>query len=210
MTPPVRHRCRRWCTSPTNWRAPSSPVASRTRRTAAWRTSSVSPSARGSSSPARRSSPVSDALAFVDDEPLPRLSAVRVTIAFVVLAAVAAAATFAVRHTLSTAPVRAKDTWFAPYVDATLTPLYSFQDPSANLARQVVLGFVVSAPGATCSPSWGAIGSLSAADQSVALSARLAQLAQEGAMAIVSFGGRANTDLSVACHDATSLAQAYQ
>ena len=46
-------------------------------------------------------------------------------------------------------------TWFAPYVDATLTPSYSFQDRSLDPARQVVLGFVVSAPREGCTPSWG-------------------------------------------------------
>jgi chitinase len=153
---------------------------------------------------------VSDATAFVDDEPTVRLSAVRVAIAVVVLAAAVGGAAFAVRNRLQPRPAAVEGTWFAPYVDATLTPLYSFQDPSANTARQVVLGFVVAQPGATCAPSWGAIGSLSAADQSVALSSRLAQLAQDGALPIVSFGGRANTDLSVACQDGGALTRAYQ
>jgi chitinase len=153
---------------------------------------------------------MSDATAFIDDEPVARLSPLRVAIAVVVLAAAVGGAAYAVRNRLHAAPAAVEGTWFAPYVDATLTPLYSFQDPAANTARQVVLGFVVAQPGAGCAPSWGAIGSLSAADQSVALSSRLAQLAQDGALPIVSFGGRANTDLSVACQDTGALTRAYQ
>jgi chitinase len=152
---------------------------------------------------------MSDALAFVD-EPQRRISPVRVMIAALTFAALVAGATYAVRSRLDTAAVPAQGTWFAPYVDTTLTPIYSFQDPADNVARQVVLGFVVAQPRAGCAPSWGAIGSLAAADQSVALSSRLAELSQQGAQAIVSFGGRDNTDLAVACASPGALAGAYQ
>jgi chitinase len=131
-------------------------------------------------------------------------------IAAVAVAALVAGTTYAVRSRLDAAAVPARGTWFAPYVDTTLTPIYSFQDATDNSARQVVLGFVVAQPGAGCAPSWGAIGSLSAADQSVALGSRLAELSQQGAEAIVSFGGRSNTDLAVACDNAGALAGAYQ
>ena len=48
-------------------------------------------------------------------------------------------------------------TWFAPYVDATLTPTVAFQDRASNPARDVVLGFVVAGKtaDATCTPTWG-------------------------------------------------------
>ncbi len=101
-------------------------------------------------------------------------------------------------------------TWFAPYVDVTLTPTYQFQNTSANTARQTVLGFVVAAGASRCAPSWGGAYSLAQADQSLTLSSRLTQLAQDGQQAIVSFGGQAHTSLDVACSSAAGLAAAYQ
>jgi len=101
-------------------------------------------------------------------------------------------------------------TWFAPYVDATLTPTYAFQDRADNTARQVVLGFIVSSPKAGCTPSWGGYYSLAEADQALAIGPRIAQLAQEGVSAIISFGGRDNTELGEGCNDTAALEQAYQ
>jgi chitinase len=101
-------------------------------------------------------------------------------------------------------------TWFAPYVDVTLTPTYQFQSTSDDPAQQTVLGFVVAASPAQCVPSWGAAYTLAAANQALAVGARIAQLQQEGAQAIVSFGGAANTSLDVACPTAAALASAYQ
>ncbi len=145
-----------------------------------------------------------------DDDPRPRLSPIRVAIAVVLVASVGLGGAFALRNRLQASAASTPGTWFAPYVDATLTPTYAFQNPADNPARQVVLGFVVSQPGAPCSPSWGATGSLSAADQTIALGARIAQVGQEGATAIASFGGRANTDLAVGCQDVAALTAAYQ
>jgi chitinase len=51
---------------------------------------------------------------------------------------------------------------------------------------------------------------VAAADQTLAMSARIAQLQQEGAQAIVSFGGQANTSLDVACPTSAALTSAYQ
>jgi chitinase len=101
-------------------------------------------------------------------------------------------------------------TWFAPYVDVTLTPTYQFQSSTADPARQTVLGFVVAAPGSGCTPSWGAAYTLAQANQSLALSSRIAQVEQDGAQPIVSFGGQAHTSLDVACTSVKSLTSAYQ
>jgi chitinase len=101
-------------------------------------------------------------------------------------------------------------TWFAPYVDVTLTPTYQFQSTSADPARQSVLGFVVAASKSDCTPSWGGAYTLTTADQQLAVGARIAQLQQEGEQAIVSFGGQANTSLDVACATAAGLTSAYQ
>ncbi|MGH3276682.1 MAG: chitinase, partial [Streptosporangiaceae bacterium] len=101
-------------------------------------------------------------------------------------------------------------TWFAPYVDVTLTPTYQFQDTSADPAQQAVLGFVVADSAAPCAPSWGNAYTIAQANQSLALGARIAQLQQDGAQAIVSFGGQAHTSLDVACTSTARLTQAYE
>jgi chitinase len=111
---------------------------------------------------------------------------------------------------LLAAPVAVNQTWFAPYVDVTLTPTYQFQNPSDDPARQSVLGFVVAASKSDCTPSWGGAYTLAAANQQLAVGARIAQLQQDGQQAIVSFGGQANTSLDVACSTAAQLAAAYQ
>ena len=98
-------------------------------------------------------------------------------------------------------------TWFAPYVDVTLTPTYQFQNTSADPARQTVLGFVVARSSASCTPSWGAAYTLARADQSLALSSRIAQVQQDGQQPIVSFGGQAHTSLDVACTSVSRLDQ---
>jgi chitinase len=115
-----------------------------------------------------------------------------------------------------------RQTWFAPYVDVTLTPTYQFQNPSADAARQSVLGFVVAEPagaagaadsadrGARCTPTWGAAYTLAQANSSLALGSRIAQVQQNGAQPIVSFGGQAHTSLDLACTSVTRLARAYQ
>ena len=61
-----------------------------------------------------------------------------------------------------------------------------------------------------CTSSWGGAYTLAAANQQLAVGARIAQLQQEGEQAIVSFGGQANTSLDVACTSATALTSAYQ
>lgn len=145
-----------------------------------------------------------------ENEPQQKISPLRVLIALVLFAGVAYGGTVGVRAKLNTAGAVPASTWFAPYVDATLTPTYSFQVPSSNPAAQTVLGFVVSDPASACTPSWGGYYTLDQADQALALQARIAELGQEGARAVVSFGGKANTDLAVGCHDVSSLVTAYE
>jgi cellulose synthase/poly-beta-1,6-N-acetylglucosamine synthase-like glycosyltransferase len=138
-----------------------------------------------------------------------RLSLLRVLVALIVLGGVGYAGLVGVQSRLASTTV-VHQTWFAPYVDVTLTPTYQFQSSTADLARQTVLGFVVAEPGAACTPSWGAAYTLAQANQSLALSSRIAQLAQDGAQPIVSFGGQAHTSLDVACTSVSGLARAYQ
>src|SRR5487761_1716005 len=144
--------------------------------------------------------------------PRRRLSFVRLLVALVVIAGVGYGGYTGLRKTSLLGPVAAAphQTWFAPYVDVTLTPTFQFQSSSSDPARQSVLGFVVAASSAQCTPSWGGTYSLDQANQALTLGSRIAQLQQEGQQAIVSFGGKANTSLDVACPTAAALTAAYQ
>lgn len=144
------------------------------------------------------------------EDPKPRLSPFRVLVAISLVGGIGYGGFVGVRTKLAASSTPRRTTFFAPYVDVTLTPTYQFQSPASNPARQTVLGFVVAASSSTCTPSWGTYYSLSQANQRVALGARIAQLRGYGASVMVSFGGAANTSLAVACPSATALAGAYQ
>ncbi|MGH3261835.1 MAG: glycosyltransferase family 2 protein, partial [Trebonia sp.] len=139
-----------------------------------------------------------------------RLSGVRVLVALVVLAGVGYGGYLGLKTRLLAPTATVRQTWFAPYADVTLTPTYQFQNPTDDPARQSVLGFVTAAGTSHCTPSWGGAYTLSAANQQLAVGARIAQLEQEGQQAIVSFGGQAHTSLDVACPTAAALTSAYQ
>lgn len=139
-----------------------------------------------------------------------RLSATRVLLAVVIVAAIALGGVYGTRTVIADrAAAGLAPTWFAPYVDVTLTPTYQFQIPSNEPAHQIVLGFVVADPRDSCTPSWGGYDDLDQADESLNLDGRLAQLRQEGVGAVISFGGKSGTDLAVACTNEASLAAAY-
>jgi chitinase len=146
----------------------------------------------------------------LEGSPRRRLSVLRIAVALVLAAGAGYGAFTGVRTRLSTGAGVIHQTWFAPYVDVTLTPTYPFQSSSADGARQTVLGFVVADPSAGCTPSWGGAYTLAQADQSLGLGPRIAQVQQDGAQPIVSFGGRASTSLDVACNTVKSLTEAYQ
>jgi chitinase len=98
---------------------------------------------------------------------------------------------------------------YAPYLDVTLTPEYQFQLPSEDPVSSAYLGFIVSNSSSPCTPSWGGYYTLAQADQSLELGARIAQLQKQGGSAAISFGGRDNNELAVACTDTAALTQAY-
>jgi cellulose synthase/poly-beta-1,6-N-acetylglucosamine synthase-like glycosyltransferase/chitodextrinase len=154
--------------------------------------------------------PAPTAPPLADGPPRRRLSFARVLVALVVVAGVGYGGYLGVKTRLLAPVTTVHQTWFAPYVDVTLTPTYQFQNTSDDPARQSVLGFVVAASPSDCAPSWGAAYSLAAADQQLAVGARIAQLQQEGQQAIVSFGGQANTSLDLACATTAALTYAYQ
>ena len=144
-------------------------------------------------------------------EPKRRLSVFRLLLALIVFAGIGYGGYVVVRSKLVPA-VPIKNTWFAPYIDVTLTPVFQFQSTSADPARQSVLGFIVASPNANqpCDPTWGAAYSLRAADQSLTVGSRIAQMQQDGAEPIVSFGGQAHTRLDVSCASVPALVKAYQ
>jgi cellulose synthase/poly-beta-1,6-N-acetylglucosamine synthase-like glycosyltransferase/chitodextrinase len=154
--------------------------------------------------------PAPPAAPVPEGPPPRRLSLMRVLAAIVVLAGCSYGGYLGVKTRLLTPVAVVHQTWFAPYVDVTLTPTYQFQSSTDDPARQSILGFVVAASKSDCSPSWGGAYTLAAANQALALGARIAQLQQEGEQAIVSFGGKANTSLDVACPTAAALTSAYQ
>jgi chitinase len=146
---------------------------------------------------------------YPDDEPTRKLSFLRIFLAIILVAGVGYGGyTLAKRHFSNEATIRT--TWFAPYVDVTVPPIYQFQSTSSDPAEQTVLGFVVDEPGQQCTPSWGAAYTLNQADQQLAVGPRIAQMQQDGAQPIVSFGGAAHTSLAVSCPSAAALASAYQ
>jgi chitinase len=154
---------------------------------------------------------------LLPDPPQPQLSPLRVLVALLVLVAVGAGGFFALRQAATVQAARADAAtrhapWFAPYVDATLTPTVAFQDRSSNPARDVVLGFVVAGKGAddSCTPTWGTYQTLAGAATSMDLDRRIAQVRGQGGDAVISFGGQANTELAVACDRPDALASAYR
>ena len=98
---------------------------------------------------------------------------------------------------------------FAPYVDATLTPTYPFEVPSADPVNHLVLGFIVAAPRASCTPSWGGYYTLPAAESALNLDERIAQVEQQGGNVMLSFGGRDHSELAVSCATVPALTAAY-
>ncbi|GAA0535549.1 T2SS-translocated chitinase [Paractinoplanes ferrugineus] len=143
------------------------------------------------------------------EQPRRRLSWTRLGLLILVLGAIGAGGTFEVIHLRNTAGPTAKS-WAVPYVDVTLTPTFQFQDPTANPANDVALGFVVADPDKPCTPSWGGSYSLDEAASSLELDRRIDQLRQAGGDITLSLGGLNNKELAVACTDQARLTDSYR
>lgn len=131
-------------------------------------------------------------------------------LAVLVVVLLAGGAVVGFRSGSSHGPTARPSSSFAPYVDVTATPQYAFESATQTPSSNFVLGFVVSAKGASCQPSWGAAYSLDAASDSLDLDRRIARLRQQDGQVSVSFGGVANSELAIGCTDATQLAAAYK
>ncbi len=157
--------------------------------------------------------PDDDPLADPDwQEPEPprrRLSWTRLGVLVLVLGLAGAGGTLEVMHLRDTAGPTAKS-WAVPYVDVTLTPTFPFQDPTANPANDVALGFVVAHPKSACTPSWGGAYTLDGAASALELDRRIDQLRQAGGDITLSLGGLNNSELAVACTDQGKLTAAYR
>ncbi|MFI5897160.1 chitinase [Actinoplanes sp. NPDC051513] len=143
------------------------------------------------------------------EAPVERLSWLRLGVLILVLAGLGAGGTAAVLHLRNTAGPTAKS-WAVPYVDVTLTPAFDFQDPSANPANDVALGFVVADPQDGCTPSWGGYYTADEAAGSLELDRRISQLRSAGGDVMLGVGGLSNTELAVACADQAKLTAAYR
>jgi chitinase len=140
--------------------------------------------------------------------PRPRLSALRVLVALVMAAGALAGGKAVVEAAIAEA-TPLPPAWFAPYVDVTATPRFPIEDPVLNPLDEVVLSFVVS-DGEGCIPTWGAHHTLEEATTALDLDRRLARYHQRGGSVIVSFGGAANHELALTCHDEGQLLNAYR
>lgn len=138
-----------------------------------------------------------------------RLSPLRLSIAVIATAAIVTGGIFWGRVAISDAVSPTVEPWFAGYVDVTTTPSFAFETPTQQEGKNVVLSFIVSSPHDACDPSWGGAYSLDEAGSSLDLDRRIARLEQQKGEAIVSFGGQANSELSINCTDAASLEAAY-
>ncbi|WP_045742784.1 chitinase [Actinoplanes rectilineatus] len=143
------------------------------------------------------------------EEPVMRLSWLRVGFLIVIVIALGGAGTAGVMHLQDTAGPTAKS-WAVPYVDVTLTPTFEFQDPEVNPANDIALAFVVADPEDSCAPSWGGYYSPDEAGATLELDRRISQLRANGGDVMLSVGGLTNAELAVACTDQGRLTDAYR
>ena len=140
--------------------------------------------------------------------PSPQLSPIRVLVLLLVLAGAAFVVWRLITNDTGAGAIKVAPV-YAPYVDVTQTPTYPFQLPSANPVSNVYLSFIVSAKAQPCTPTWGTYYTLAAAEQSLNLDARTAEVRAQGGAVNVSFGGQANSELAIGCTNPAQLVNAY-
>jgi chitinase len=138
-----------------------------------------------------------------------RLSALRLVCALALVSGLAVGSVTLGRHVAAgVAEAFGSGPWYAPYVDATLTPTYAFEDERQNPSNDVVLGFVVASRDGKCVPTWGTFYGLDGAASALDLDRRLARMRARGGNVMISFGGAANDELALRC-DVPALERAY-
>lgn len=148
--------------------------------------------------------------AGVHDGPKRRLSPWRVLFALLIIGGLIYGTTLSVDRWRATESAIAYQSWFAPYVDVTSTPVYAFEQLGSTAASSVILSFIVSASTDACRPTWGTYYTLDEAAVSLDLDRRIARLQQQGGRIAVSFGGALNTELGLGCKDPDALFNAYR
>lgn len=142
--------------------------------------------------------------------PTRRLSSWRVLLALLVVGGLMYGTRLGLDHWRHTEAVTAVQPWFAPYVDVTATPTYSFEQLGSPANSAVLLSFIVSAPSDPCTPTWGTHHTLDEAATALDLDRRIARLQQQGGRIAVSFGGALNSELALGCTDEGALQNAYR
>lgn len=139
-----------------------------------------------------------------------RLSPWRVLLAMLFIAGSSAFGVYAWQEFRIDPAVASNRQWFAPYVDVTATPLFSFEQPGVENHKDVVLSFIVADKKDGCMPTWGGAYSLKEASNALDLDRRIARLRQQGGTIVVSFGGLINNELANSCEDESKLTDAYR
>lgn len=139
-----------------------------------------------------------------------RLSVVRLFVVVGTVAGLVAGGIWGTQWALGRADAAAASPWFAGYADVTATPVYAFEEPASDAAKNVVLSFVVADTEEPCTPTWGTHYTLDEAGDQLDLDRRIARLEQNGGEVAISFGGFANDELAVACEDPGALVAAYR
>src|SRR6185312_478421 len=138
-----------------------------------------------------------------------RLSRLRLGVLISATAAIVAAAGVGWGQFTDARAAAGKASWFAGYVDATATPFYSFENPSSDAERSIILSFIVADPEASCTPSWGDFYGFDDAQATMDLDRRVARLPDTGEHVGISFSGLLNKELATVCTDPVTLKQAY-
>ena len=102
-----------------------------------------------------------------------------------------------------------KPTWFAGYVDVTVSPEHDFENGSTSGTTDVVLAFLVASAQDSCVASWGALYSVEEAESALGLDARISQLRSHGGSVSISLGGAREGELATSCRDEAQLRKAY-
>lgn len=139
-----------------------------------------------------------------------RISIVRVLVLAAVLSGIGYLAWDQAGRAYDHVVADSRATWFAPYVDVTLTPSFAFEDPLVSPQPDHVLSFVVADRSERCTPSWGTFYDLDAAGRQLDLDRRIVRLREREGEVIVSFGGALNDELAVGCEDLEDLTGAYR